>query len=285
MTKSLYETFEAKLTEENFDKAGDFFSAGPTSFAPGQIATQNGAIQFHVIGEKPNDPAFSSIMNENMDILIGMGGLVKSAMDRNYPLGGNADDKALDINNWRKVIGHIPMLAPQQAKSNEYTHQVAGVKISGEFLQMLAKAAITEGASILTDFQAWLQKMGDVMFSVQSKSQQYRMVTCTYLCYLQSNGVGGWYDWASLVLREVYFKAGFQEFNGVCVKAQNISIDMRFTEYMNIVPCRFFRTGGDFHDKWKNLLNPAATKQFEEAGNYFGAPATPQDDLTPRISA
>jgi hypothetical protein len=62
----------AESEEAEQIRAQEFFNSPRTSFAPvtqDQFAGPEGSIQFHLIGQKPNDPAMSDIMNENMDIL------------------------------------------------------------------------------------------------------------------------------------------------------------------------------------------------------------------------
>src|SRR4029077_11049538 len=220
-------------------------------------------------------------MNENMDILLAMGGLVHGYMTRKYPV---VDDQSLDIKTWRNVVNRIPCLAIGDMREKKYTDRIAGVKVSGELLEMIALAVITEGASLIKEFQAFLKKVGDATFSVQSKAQRYQAVTCSYLSYLQDNTLGGYFDWGALVLREIYFNAGFQEFNGVSVKAQAIQIDMRYNEYVNIVQLRRLRTGGDSSENWKALIKKETTKQFEDADNFFNGGDTPQDDIKPQIT-
>ena len=284
MTESMYQKFEAKFTEEQFEGADKLFSSVPISFAPStpeQYVSGDGAISFNIIGQKPKDPGYSDIMNENMDILLSMGGLVNRYMTSKYP---KATPEKLDFNAWNRVISAIPALAAEKSVNKQWKTQVAGVKISGEFLQMIAKAIITDGASLLTDFQAYLGKMSDVTFSVQSTGQKYKVVTCAYLNYLVDNALGGYYDRGAIALKEIYFNTGFQELNGVSFKAQNILIDMQYNEAVYIVPTRRYRTGGDLNARWEKLKNKDADEAFENAENLFNAPSTPQDEIKPLLS-
>ena len=260
---STIQAFEAKYTEEEFTGAEEFFSSVPTSFAPvtqDQFASKDGAIQFHVIGQKPNDPAWSDVMNENMDILLDMGGLIRNYMTKKYP---KANSESLDLDTWKQVTGMIPTLAPGKTVEKGFNFRQAGVKISGEFLQMLAKAIITDGASLLTDFQTYLGKMSDITFSVTTQAQNYKVLTCTYLNYLQPNGLGGWYDTGRVVLKEVSFKTGFQQLKGVSFKADSVQIDMSYREVETIVPTRRLRRGGEFLRKLEQ-----ARKQERDEGVY-----------------
>ena len=276
---SQYEAFEAKYTDDEFKKAKKVFSAVPTSFAPAtddQFASKEGAIQFHIIGMQPTDSSWSGIMNENADILLDMGGLVHNYMVTTYP---KADSKSLSLQTWKEVIDNIPTLVISRDVYKSYNFRQAGVKISGEFLQLLAKAIITEGASLLTDFQTYLGKMSDITFSVATENQNYKVITCTYLNYLKSNGVGGWYDYSALVLKEVLFKTGFQSLKGVSFKADSIQIDMSYNEVECLVPTRRLRQGGDSHSDWLELVNKNVTAQFSKAKNFFNASKTPQSQI------
>lgn len=149
---------------------------------------------------------------------------------------------------------------------------------------MLAKAIITDGASLLTDFQTYLGKMSDITFSVTTQAQNYKVITCSYLNYLQPNGLGGWYDTGRVVLKEVSFKTGFQQLKGVSFKADSVQIDMSYREIETIVPTRRLRRGGDSYASWNKLVNKNVTKAFTDAENFFNGGNTPQDDITPLVS-
>jgi hypothetical protein len=291
-TTPAFMAIDAQHAQNEFDRAKGFFHATPPIFAnfasaapaptptPDSYASDQGMVQFHLIGQKPDDPAYSALMNENMDILMGMGGLVNDYMTKTYP---KVNATKLDINTWKEVTSHIPDLALGKNESKSFSDTFTGVKISGEFLMLVAKAIITEGGSLLTDFQSYLQKMGDLVFSVHTQDQTYKVLTCTYMSYLLENGVGGYYDYGAMVLREINFKSHFMDFKGVCVSAQNVVVDMQYTEYTQLVQLRRLRQGGDDHDKWTNLINPNSTAQFESASNFFNGGNTPQNQIKPGV--
>ncbi|MEM9580334.1 MAG: hypothetical protein AAF891_06575 [Pseudomonadota bacterium] len=281
---------EDAFVEAEFEKAHSLFSAQPlhsaklaaTANDKDSYANNEGTVQFHLIGQKP--PAgspYSDIMNENADILMNMGGLVHGYMTQKYP---TVDSTKLDIATWRNVISHLPMLAPSDAVSKQYKNTIAGTKVSGQFLQMIASAIITEGASLLTDFNSFLGSIGDVVFSVHTKSEKYSAITCTYQSYLIDNGVGGYKDVGKIVVRQIDFAENFMEFKSCCSDTRMVDIVMNYNEFSVLVPTSEFRKGGTFHKQWEGLLNPNATKQFNNANNFFNGGDTPQDDIKPVAS-
>jgi hypothetical protein len=202
--------------EEEFVKARAFFyatplafgSAGPSPDVPdSSIATEEGAVQFHLIGQKPNDLKYSDIMQQNADNLLALGGLVYDYIYKTYP---TVDAQKLDIKTWSNVIGQLPDISFGKAVSKQYENRIVGVKVSGEFLSMIAKAIITDGASLLTDFTSYLNSIGDVIMSASNNNESYKMITCTYLSYLVDDNVGGYYDYAAIALRQITFQQHFK---------------------------------------------------------------------------
>ena len=96
-----------------YSSAQDFFHSTPLVFAardataptPESYASDQGTVQFHLIGQKPQDPAFlafSGIMNENANNLLAIVGLVFAYMDTHYPM---VSSQKLDIKTWQHVVG------------------------------------------------------------------------------------------------------------------------------------------------------------------------------------
>lgn len=280
--------YEAQQSTKNYDAANKFFLAKPLMLAQANaappsddtIANSEGTVQFHLIGQKTTDPAYSDIMNENQDNLLGIGGLVHDYMHTHYP---TIDSTKLDINTWSNVVGNIPDLAVGGQKQKSYSNKIVGTSVSGTFLSLIAKAIITDGASLLTDFQSFLNEMGNLTFSANSKAESYKALTCTYQSYLVENGAGGYFDYGAIVLRQIQFKQYFLEMKSSCASAQYVNIDMDYTEVTNLIQTRRIRKGGTDYTAFQSLLNKNSTQQFANAKNFFNGGSTPQQDIKPQV--
>ncbi|MBP2444142.1 hypothetical protein [Rhizobium leguminosarum] len=279
---------EQAYSNKGYDAARAFFHAKPlvlaqTNAAPPSddtIANDQGTVQFHLIGQKTDDPKYSGIMNENQDNLLAMGGLIYDYMHTNYP---NIDSKKLDLNTWTNVVGYIPDLAVGAQKQKTYSNKFAGTSVSGTFLSLIAKAIVTDGASLLTDFQSFLTQMGNLTFSASSKAQQYKALTCTYQSYLLDNGAGGYFDYGAIVLRQIEFKEYFLELKSSCSSTQYVNIDMDYTEVTNLIQTRRIRKGGPDYQNFQDLVNKNSNEQFKRAKNFFNGGSTPQNDIKPQV--
>jgi hypothetical protein len=266
--------------------SSDFFRSTPMAFVaadatppdPGADTSDEGTVQFQLIGMQPTDPAYSGIMNENANNLLGIGGLVFDYMHRTYP---TVNSQKLDINTWANVVSNIPDLAIGKAVDKTYTNSVAGITLSGEFLSLIAKAIITDGASLLTDFSSYLNSIGGVIFSKDVKTESYKALTCTYMNYLVSNGVGGYVDYGAIVLRQITFNQNFQQYKSICGSAEFIDINMNYTEIVNLVQTSRIRKGGADYENFQSLINMNQVNQFKNAKNFFNAGSTPQSQVTP----
>ncbi|EJC80725.1 hypothetical protein Rleg4DRAFT_2369 [Rhizobium leguminosarum bv. trifolii WSM2297] len=91
---------EQAYPNKGYDAARPFFHAKPLVLAQAnadppsddKVANDQGTIQFHLIGQKTDDPKYSGIMNENQDNLVAIGGLIYDYIYTNYP---NFDSKKL----------------------------------------------------------------------------------------------------------------------------------------------------------------------------------------------
>ena len=279
---------EKTTSLKNYSDAKDFYTAKPlllaNAAAPApttdSFASDQGMVQFHLIGQKTDDPKYSDIMNENQDNLLGIGGLVHDYMHTHFP---TVTAQKLDITTWSNVIANIPDLAIGSATSKSYSNSIKGVSISGDFLTLIAKALITEGSSLLTDFSSYLTSMGDIVFSKKVTSESYKALTCTYQSYLLDNGAGGYYDYGAIVLRQIEFAEHFMELKAACVDAKSVQIAMNYTEIVNLVQTRRIRKGGVDYDNFQGLVNANSTAQFKKAKNFFNGGSTPQADIKPQV--
>jgi Virulence factor Evf len=278
------EKVDREYAENAYQKATDFFYSTPLELSRASgtdsIANSQGAVQFYLIGQQTNDPQWSGITNENQSNLLAMGGLVHSYMQRTYP---TVNSEKLDINTWRYVIGKLPCLTVGSSQNKTYNNQLKGVSVSGEFLSLIAKAIITQGSSLLTDFNSYLQAMGNIVFSVNTSSQRYKVTSCTYQSYLISNGAGGYFDYGAIVLREIDFVENFMQLKSSCSKVDYVNINMRYTEIVSLVQTYRIRKGGPDYERFQNLINTDATNQFENANNFFNGGNKPQNDIKPQV--
>ncbi|MBY3169865.1 hypothetical protein [Rhizobium laguerreae] len=275
-------------SNKDYEIARAFFHAKPLSLAQidaaapsdDQVANDQGTVQFHLIGQKTDDPKYSGIMNENQDNLLAIGGLVHDFMHTNYPDIGS---KKLDINTWTNIVGHIPNLSVGPQKQRSFSYKVAGTSVSGIFLSLIAKAIVTEGASLMTDFQSFMTAMGNLTFSANRNTPHYKAVTCTYQSYLLDNGEGGYFDYGAIVLREIEFKEHFLELKSCCSSTKFVNIDMSYTEVTNLLQTRRIREGGPDYKNFQGLVNKNSTEQFKKAQNFFNGGSTPQNEIKPQV--
>jgi len=288
------EIVDRGYAEKQYQKSQDFFYSTPldsfqlapspavsySSTTDSSIATDQGSVQFHLIGQKTDDPKWSSILNENQSNLLAMGGLIHSYMQKNYP---TVNSSKLDINVWRNVVGNLPSLSIGSTQRKSYNNNVKGVSVSAEFLSLIARSIITGGSSLLLDFNSFLQSMGDIVFSVNTQSQVYKTMSCTYQSYLLDNGAGGYFDYGAIVLKEIDFTASFMELKGACTRTDYVSIRMDYQESVSLVQTAPIRQGGRYYQLFQNLINADATERFENANNFFNGGNTPKDDIKPQV--
>ncbi|ASY61155.1 hypothetical protein [Sinorhizobium sp. CCBAU 05631] len=244
------------------------------------IANHQGAVQFHLIGQKTNDPIYSGIMNENQDNLLAIGGLIHDYMHTHYSI---IDSQKLDINTWTDVVANIPDVSIGRHKQKSFANRFAGTSVAVTFLSLLANAIIIDGASLLIDFQIFLTEMGNLTFSGNGEAPQYKALTCTYQNYLLDNGAGGYYDYGAIVLRQIGFKEHFLELKSSCSSTQYVNVNIDYTEVTSLVQTRRIRKGGPDHENFRGLVNENSTDQFKKAKNFFNGGSIPQGDIKPQV--
>ncbi|WEX79313.1 hypothetical protein PYH37_006177 (plasmid) [Sinorhizobium numidicum] len=280
--------YEQGYSDKNYEAARAFFRGKPLALAQlnaappsdDTIANDQGTVQFHLIGQKTDDPTYSGIMNENQDNLLAIGGLIHDYMHTHHPA---IDSQKLDINTWTDVVANIPDVSIGGQKQKSYLNRFAGTSVSAAFLSLLAKAIITDGASLLLEFNTFLAAMGNLTFSAGGKAQQYKALTCTYQSYLLDNGVGGYYDYGAIVLRQIEFKEHFLRLKSSCSSTRYVNVNMDYTEVTNLVQTRRIRKGGPDHENFQGLVNENSTDQFKKAKNFFNGGSSPQGDIIPQV--
>jgi hypothetical protein len=265
------EKVRAQEAPESYAKAKDFFYATPLLNAravappppPESYASDQGTIQFHLFGHKPEDAAYSDMMNQNGNNLLAIGGLVHDYMQRLYPTVNSAK---LDLTTWFKVIYHIPHLTFfKKTAPPPYSLLVHRASVSGEFLGIIASAILAGDGSLLTDFNSFLRAIGSAGFS------GYKALTCTFQNYIIVRENSYWYDYGAIFLRKFEFTEMGDQMN------------IKYTEMGTLVSTRQIRHGGKNYHAFQGLVNANATEQFKSAKNFFDAGNTPQADLRPVV--
>lgn len=242
------------------------------------IATEDGAVQFHVLGHTSDHEIYGAVLRQNAEILMGMAGLIHSYTRQYYP---TVDRRVMNIDTWRGVLENLPDLAIGQSLQKSYRDRIAGEQVPRTLLGLIAGAKVPEDGSVLTDFSAYLDSQHDATFAASNDRDDYRFITCSFLNYLVGDGLWGYHDHAAIVLREVNFREGFQALRSSCRSAAPVVMQLEYTEIKALVQTRRLREGGADHRLFQNLIDPAATAKFASAVNLFNAVATPQSQLAP----
>jgi hypothetical protein len=274
--------------EEIYRNAKELFHAPALAPAPPPgasdpdlaIATDQGARQYHLIGQKPDDPKYAGIMQENADNLLAFGGLIHNYMTRRYP---RVDTASIDFDTWLNVIRNLPDVTFGMPFERSYTNGMAGERVPGEFLSLIAKANITSGAPILTDFTGYLNSLGDIILRASNGQQSYKIATFTLLNYLVPDGIGGFFDYAAIVVRQIKFIDRFQQLKGACGSKASVEINATYNEVVGIVQTRRLRRGGPDYELFQQLIDKKATAAMKTAKNFFDGGNVKQSDLNPQV--
>lgn len=288
---------QAEMMARSFDEARSFFKIKPMSHpvlrdavpAAAPVAppptlpepptsSSDGTVQFHLIGMKPTDPKWGDIMNENADLCLNVGSLIHGAMNQYYP---SVSADKLSFDNWAGAISNLPGVSLSKAVDKNFSQRVDSVNISGAFLSLLAKAIITDGSSLLTDFDKFLQIVGDDIFKKTSKDQGYKLICTTFTNYLIDNQTGSYYDYATVGVKEVTFNDHFQELKVVCATVTQVDVSMTYKESIAILPTRLMRKGGAHYEDYQQLFDENWKAQFKVAKNFFHPAPAPQSDIKP----
>ncbi|ENN88282.1 hypothetical protein RHSP_61560 [Rhizobium freirei PRF 81] len=282
------ETSNLSNSKWKYEQARTFFTNPPLMLARANgepqrddtIANAIGTVQFHLIGQKVDSSPYREIMDENRDILLALGGLVYNYIQAQYP---TVDAKKLNIDTWAYVVGHLPDISTGRQQKKSYSSKIAGAAVPSTFLSLIANAHVSDGVPLQTDFSSFLTQMGDLVFSADNKPQRYKALTCTYQCYLGNNGVGGYYDYSAIVLREFEFKQNFLDLKSSCSSKKFVDVDIVYTELAHLVQTRRLRRGGADYENFQRLISRSSTEQFKKAKNFFNQGSTPQQDIQPQI--
>lgn len=244
------------------------------------IATVDGAVQFHLIGQRTNDPSYSDVLQENADILMGMGGLISNYMQRTYP---TVDRRLMSIDLWEQVLQQVPDLSVDPRVRKTYATRIPGTQVAGQLLGLLADASIADGAPLLGAFASYLGAFGDLAFDASAGSQSYDVMTCTFQSYLIEKGWAGAYDYAAIVVRQVKVVDGFQGLKSSCASTNPVSLNLEYTEVRALAQMARLRRGGIDHNNFQALLNAAATRELQAARNFFNGGGTPLLEIQPKV--
>jgi hypothetical protein len=204
------------------------------------MAANPGSVQFHLFGEKPSTGNYSEIVNEDMDVLLRLGGLV-------HQTGGSA---TLDFVKLQSIIVSLqPWCLEQDRYRWDPSESVASDQVAGELLKLFAGPLAAKADPLLPQFAEFLSKLPDWS----------QTLACTYLVYLRKNKKGGYEDRGEIAVRSIE------------MSLQNAQYQYKYEEVNYFVDLSLIRKGGRDHDALQKRLQGASVQQFMSAENFFNA--------------
>lgn len=222
-------------------------------------------LQFHLFGEKPSTGTYSEIVNEDMDVLLSLGGLVHQRIVAEYPTGGSS---TLDFINLQSVIRSVRWCHEQDRYLWEPSESVASGQVAHELLKLFAGPLAAKAVPLLPDFAAFLAKLSVAPKPIEQTADHIgvavptgwsKTLACTFLVYLQKNRKGEYMDTGEIAVRSVE------------MSLQNAKYQYKYEEVNYLVDVSLIRKGGHDHDALQSLLQEASVQQFLSAKNFFNA--------------
>lgn len=229
-------------------------------------------VQFHFFGTIRDLTTLAERVNEDMDILLSLGGLVHHYLSQNQTLNLNQDQGASGskpgIDAWLDVLRKLPSCDEQPVESHGRGMMQSIDELLGFFLELATGAAGNVTGSIVAAFKAFQGRMGVINPSTyETVTQSLVAITCIVRAGENQAATpdAGDYDDGEIVLRLLNI-----------VVAGSFSRRFSSTNYdLNCQQIRFkvdfapLRAGGGDHDMFQDLLTTSSKEEFLSAKNFF----------------
>ncbi len=126
------------------------------------------------------DPDLQSVLDQQYQNLLELTGIAsayirKKANDKKDP------DLIYDYDLWQQVLSNLPLMGPMKSEKSTFHQNIQSVEIATAFLNLILGFAVSSGASVLSNFQNFLQTIGQNITAGKSKGKDMNTVAAVVI--------------------------------------------------------------------------------------------------------
>ncbi|MDX7998365.1 hypothetical protein FE394_03920 [Xenorhabdus sp. Reich] len=210
-------------------ESDNFFSTdfnNKLSLSDYRFTDTDGLVQFVMTSQIDDKASVMKKLNEIKKTQIALSSIVTDYITK-YSNNHGSQYKT-DIQFWEKIIAKLPLMSVKSIESQSYEHEMKGVSIATNLLQLIMDILLNTYSPGLQSFANFLQKQGDaIRMGLKRNNDHYS--TLTLASVIEATGIE---DQVIYVPKMKLFKIDFDSTNSEvtsnCASNQNVNVKFSY---------------------------------------------------------
>ncbi|KLU14658.1 MULTISPECIES: hypothetical protein [Xenorhabdus] len=253
----------------HIQQADQFFSAGirdKFSLSDYQLSDTNGLVQFIMTSNIVDKGSVIQKMNEIKKIQIALSSIAADYIAK-YT---NAHGKAYktDIQFWGNIMAKLPLMSIMNVESQTYQHEMKGVSIATNLLQLIMEIVLNANSPSLKSFSDFLQKQGDaIRLGLKRNGDHYS--TLTLASVIEAIGVEDRVMYVPKIkLYKIDFNRTNSEMTSNCASSENINVEFTYSSCISLFNYQSLENH-EVKIAFDNFILKNQKSSIENSDNFF----------------
>ncbi|WP_074023579.1 hypothetical protein [Xenorhabdus eapokensis] len=253
----------------HIQQADQFFSAGirdKFSLSDYQFSDTDGLVQFIITSNIVDKTSVIQKMNEIKKMQVALSSIAVDYITKYTKTYGK--EYKTDIQFWGDIMAKLPLMSIMNVESQTYQHEMKGVSIATNLLQLIMDIILNANSPSLKNFSDFLQKQGDaIRLGLKRNGDQYS--TLTLASVIETIGLE---DRVIYVPKIKLYKIDFDRTNSEVTSncASNESVHVEFT-YSSCISLFNYQAleNHEVNTAFNNFILKNQKSSIEDSDNFF----------------
>ncbi|MBD1227645.1 hypothetical protein [Xenorhabdus griffiniae] len=253
----------------HIQQADQFFSAGirdKFSFSDYLLSDTDGLVQFIITANIVDKASVIQKMNEIKKVQIALSSIAADHIAKYTHVHGT--EYKTDIQFWGEIMAKLPLMSIMNVESQTYQHEMKGVSIATNLLQLIMDIILNANSPSLKSFSDFLQKQGDaIRLGLKRNGDHYS--TLTLASVIEAIGVE---DRVMYVPKIKLYKIDFDRTNSEvtsnCASHENINVEFTYSSCISLFNYQALENH-EVKIAFDNFILKNQKSSIENSDNFF----------------
>ncbi|MDC9596240.1 hypothetical protein [Xenorhabdus anantnagensis] len=253
----------------HIQQADKFFSTGikdKFSLSDYQLKDTDGLVQFIITSNIVDKISIIQKMNEIKKIQIALSSIAADYITKYTNVHGK--EYKTDIQFWGDIMAKLPLMSVMNIESQTYQHEMKGVSIATNLLELIMDIILNAGSPSLNSFSNFLQKQGDaIRLGLKRNGDHYS--TLTLASAIEAIGVEDRVTYIPKIkLYKIDFNRTNSEVTSNCASNENINVEFTYSSCISLFNYQALEDH-DIKTAFDNFILKNQKSSIEDSDGFF----------------
>ncbi|MDC9590087.1 hypothetical protein PSI23_12425 [Xenorhabdus sp. XENO-10] len=253
----------------HIQQAEKFFSTDikdKFSLSDYQLRDTDGLVQFIITSNIVDKANVIQKMNEIKKIQISLSSIAADYITKYTNVHGK--EYKTDIQFWGDIMAKLPLMSVMNIESQTYQHEMKGVSIATNLLELIMDIILNAGSPSLNSFSNFLQKQGDaIRLGLKRNGDHYS--TLTLASAIEAIGVEDRFMYVPKIkLYKIDFNRTNSEVTSNCASNENINVEFTYSSCISLFNYQALEDR-DVKTAFDNFILKNQKSSIENSDDFF----------------